>query len=479
MLTTAALAYLNDRIDYERTGSMPYRSQVFKLDRMYELLARLGNPHHGVDVVHVAGTKGKGSTAAMIASVLQVTGDSVGLYTSPHLERLEERFQVAGSPCTADELVELISQLQPIVDAMDAEAASTSNSNSGPTYFEITTAMALMHFCRCGVDVAVIEVGLGGRLDSTNVCWPLVSVITSVSFDHTKQLGNTLEEIAAEKAGIIKPGVPIVSGVREPQARSVIERTARDWGSELIELGRDFDVSHEYVPVDLQSDVPNTHMDYCEMSNKIHWSDLTLGMMGRHQAENAAVAIATLRRLGQMGRTIDEAAIRKGLAQTTSPARVEILPCHPIVVIDAAHNTASTSALINVLTTGLPPTRRWLIFATSYDKDVEGILRILLPHFAGVIFTQFENNPRSVLSQQLADHARTIVAQTDHADVTIHVIPTPRAAWTAAIDLASVDDLICVTGSFFIAAELRGVARQFANLIDFPKITATSVSNAR
>ena len=341
----SALEFLYGRIDYERNAVIPYRSRAFKLDRMRELLSRLSNPHHAVKVVHVAGTKGKGSTCAMISAALSAAGYGVGMYTSPHLERLEERFRFAGEPCSQDELVELAAQVHPVVMAMDREAASSSAAEAGPTYFEVTTAMALLYFCHRAVDLAVVEVGLGGRLDSTNVCLPVASVITSISFDHTKQLGQTLQRIASEKAGIIKPGVPVISGVSAAEPRKPIREAARQWGCQLFEIGRDFDAIENTNP----SDVPfrpgifRNRMDY-RQSPAIYLSELEVNLAGQHQLENAAVAIATLHTLRQDGWEVNEPSIRSGLAGVQWPARAEIFPCRPIIVLDTAHNVASMAA---------------------------------------------------------------------------------------------------------------------------------------
>lgn len=236
----AALAWLLGRINFERTG-VPYQERQLKLDRMRQLLARLGQPDAGMKIVHVAGTKGKGSTSAMIAAMLTAAGYRTGMFASPHLERIEERFLVDGQPCTADELVALIARVRAEVRVMDELAANEGDAAGGPTYFEITTAMALLHFVERAADAVVLEVGLGGRLDSTNVCHPAVSVVTSISFDHTKQLGNTLAAIAREKAGIIKPGVPVVCGVVDTEPQQVIADVAREHGCRLIQAGREFE----------------------------------------------------------------------------------------------------------------------------------------------------------------------------------------------------------------------------------------------
>ena len=239
-----ALEFLTSRIDYERTLNVPYTQRDFRLDRMRRLLDRLGNPQAGLKIVHVAGTKGKGSTAASIASVLRCAGYRTGLYSSPHLDRVEERFTIDGQYCPAVELVDLVARIQEIVAGMDDEPADELAGSNHPTYFEIVTALALVRFAERQVDAAVLEVGLGGRLDSTNICQPLVSVITNISFDHMQQLGNTLAAIAGEKAGIIKPGVPVVSGVTQAEPAEVVERVAAECGCRLSVLGREFDFNY-------------------------------------------------------------------------------------------------------------------------------------------------------------------------------------------------------------------------------------------
>ncbi len=256
-----AIDFLLSRIDYERMLSIRYDQRDLKLERMHELVERLGNPGQGMPIVHVAGTKGKGSTSAMTAAMLSAAGYRTGLYTSPHLARLEERMTVDGQEASADEMVALVGRVRPVVEAMDREAGG---SEHGPTYFEIVTALALLHFARRQVDAAVLEVGLGGRLDSTNICRPLVAVITSISFDHTKQLGNTLAAIAGEKAGIIKPGAAVVSGVTQTEPREVVAAAAEHHGlHRLLELGRDFVYAyHAAGPLDVVGVRPTIDFEY-------------------------------------------------------------------------------------------------------------------------------------------------------------------------------------------------------------------------
>ena len=451
----AALRFLVDRINYERMQSMPCAEEAFKLDRMRELLRRLGNPQNGLPIVHVAGTKGKGSTAAMIAAALSAAGYRTGLFTSPHLDRVEERIAVDGRPCSGDELAELVEQVRPAVEALDRAAAEGDPPEHGPTYFEIVTALALRHFARRRVDAAVLEVGLGGRLDSTNVCTPLVSVITSISFDHTKQLGSTLAAIAAEKAGIIKPGAPVVSGVTADEPREVIRQIAAEHGCRLIEQGVDFDFRY----------TPPRHLEQAASPGRVeYWisvaegrsgegTGFALGLLGRHQAANAAVALAALGELRRTGWTIPEAAVRTALADLSWPARVEVVARRPVVVLDAAHNGASIEALVEVLDESFSVRRRLLIFATTREKDLRGMLGHLLGRFDHIVFTRYLSNPRAVRPEELQALALELSGR--HYPVCAE----PAEAWDSICHLAGSEDLICVAGSFFIAAEMRRLVR--------------------
>ena len=455
----AALDYLLSRIDYERSLSMPYGESQFQLARMRDLLERLDRPDRRFPIIHVAGTKGKGSTSAMISAALTACGLTTGLYTSPHLEKLEERFCVDGLPCPGDEFAAFVEQLKPIVAAMDAEAARRSPASFGPTYFELTTAIALMHFAARQCDAAVLEVGLGGRLDSTNVCQATVSVITSISYDHTKQLGNTLAEIAWEKAGIIKPGVPIVSGVIGHEPRLVIERVAKEHGSRIVQRGRDFDFSYR-PPVHLEQQPACGELDFRRIDEPARVPSLgvRLSLPGQHQAANAATALATLDELRRLGWNLSEADIRHGLAELHWPARVEVIARRPCVVLDAAHNTASIEALITALDESFAPRKRWLVFATTQEKDVGGMVRLLLPKFDRVIFTRYTQNPRGVPVEELT----AIAESTSHRNW--QAAADPQAAWDAIHALGpSPEDLICISGSFFIAAQMRKIfeARPF------------------
>jgi len=444
----AALQFLWNRINYERTSNIPYRSGEFKLDRMRELLRRLGDPHVGLRCVHVAGTKGKGSTAAMLAAIAQSAGLKTGLYTSPHLQKVEERFVVDGKQCSETEFVELIALIQPVVEAMDTHRARNIRK---PTFFEITTAMGLLHFARCGVDLAVVEVGLGGRLDSTNVISPDVSVITSISFDHTRQLGSDLASIAREKAGIIKPQTPVVSGVVDEEPAEVIEQVAQQNGSLLRLREHDFFAEHVVAQPD-----GRVAFNYRGASGFPHLPDLATPLLGDHQAQNAAVALAAIEVLNEQGWSFSKRDARAGLAAVTCPARIEFISSRPPVVVDAAHNLASIKALLSTLPTidaWRTASRRTLIFGAAEDKDIAGMLGLILKPFDRVVFAQSTGNARSATPQAISQLAQSLPGEAAQNAAAI-LAESPEAAHRLLASAAP-DEFFCITGSFFLAAEMR------------------------
>jgi dihydrofolate synthase/folylpolyglutamate synthase len=452
----AALEYLYGRINYERLPSGPPRGLGLSLDRMRDLLDRLGNPQDALPIIHIAGTKGKGSTAAMIASVLTAAGHRTGLYTSPHLDHLTERIRIDGVDCSQQELVALLDAVRPAVASLDE--AAQRHGQRGPTFFEITTALALFHFAARKVDAAVVEVGLGGRLDSTNVCRPQLTVITTISHDHTRQLGNTLAEIATEKAGIIKPNVPFVCGVTQAEPSAVIKQIAEDRGAPALFLGEHFSFEyHAPVAVDLlerAGGLIDFRSDFAEGQSEL--TGLRLGMLGRHQAINASVALAALLRLAVDGWEIPDVAIRQGLAEAECSARIEVVSRQPTVVLDTAHNVASIKALLAVLEESISARRRILIFAATRDKDVTGMLEHLLPSCESIILTQYIDNPRAVPPAELQRMIEPMLSSTNHfPDIT--VCDTPEAAWQRCQSIVTPEHLVCVTGSFFLAAEMRSL----------------------
>jgi len=449
-----ALAFLFGRINYERVQPAAYQPRYYKLARMRSLLRRLGEPHLAAPVVHLAGTKGKGSTATMIAAVLTQAGYRAGLYTSPHLHRIEERMAIDGAICSQQQFADLVQTVRPVVEEMDSQT-SASGGNLAPTFFEITTALAMLHFQRSGCDAMVLETGLGGRLDSTNVVTPAVSIITSISYDHMHLLGDTLAEIAREKAGIIKPGVPVVSGVVGKEACSVIAETARERGSPLILRDRDF--SFQLVePATSSGPLPPPVAVSFQMKTargETRLEHVGTQVRGDEQAANAACALAALQVLREQGWRIPPDDIKQALARTTFPARIEVLQTSPVVIVDVAHNVASVRPLVRVVQGVKTTGRRTLVFATSSDKDPDGMLRELAPCFQRIIVTRFHNNPRSTPPQQLADLARQHASQ----DATVEIAEGPQQAVARLQSDVQADDAICVAGSFFIAAEMRAI----------------------
>ena len=447
----ASLDYLYGRLNFERTGMPRGGSGELKLGRMRRLLRRLGDPQDALRIVHVGGTKGKGSTAAMIAAALTASGVRTGLFCSPHLHRLEERFTVDGRAATAAELVALTAAVRPAVDALDDRHAG-GQSRRGPTFFEVTAAMGLLHFARRRAGAVVLEVGMGGRLDSTNVVRPLLAVLTTISFDHTRQLGSTLGAIAGEKAGILKRGRPAVSGVRGEEARAVIARVARQRRGELRQIDRDFRYAYRPPAAPVMRPTPGS---VAVRTWRSEWGPLDLPLLGAHQAHNAAVALAALDALAEQGLAVGVDAVRRGFAGLTWPARVEVLGREPWLVVDGAHNVASAEALAEALRACFPPAPRTLVFGTSREKDLIGQLRALLPLFDAVVATRYVENPRAVPPE---DVAAAVSALADRpAPVAVAIADDPARALREARRLTPPEGLICVTGSLFLAAEARAL----------------------
>jgi dihydrofolate synthase/folylpolyglutamate synthase len=415
-------------VDYERRAPNP---SDLKLDRMRELLRRLGDPHHEIKSVHVAGSKGKGSTCAMLESVLRHAKYRTGLFTSPHLSDVRERIQVNRELISEDDLVAVAKIVKPVVEALEA-------AGQPPTFFEVTTALGFLHFARQRVQIAVVEVGLGGRFDSTNVLTPLVSIITSISLDHTAILGETLEKIAFEKAGIIKPGVPVVSGVTEAGPREVIEKVAAERGARLIQLGVDFRFGW-----DRQTAFLLERVEVQTANQKVTFQPT---LHGRHQAANAAIAVAALDVLIDDQFAIHRTNIEQGMLRVDWPARFEMVPTQPTAVIDCAHNVASAEALDSTMLEWFPKLSRSLIFGSSSDKDVAGMFRVLAPHFERFYLTR-SDSPRAIPPEKLAE---ALPAGTQFA-----CFEKPLDAWEAARSDTPKDGLIVIAGSVFLAGELR------------------------
>lgn len=430
-----AIDWVFGLINFERK---PGRSRDFRLDRTRQLLAAVGDPHKRVPAVHIAGTKGKGSTASMVAAMLSQAGLVTGLFTSPHITRFEERLTVDAEEATEAEMLALVQELQAGVAKCDGLM---------PTYFEAAMVLAWCFYRMRKVDIAVLEVGLGGRLDATNVCCPEVCAITSISLDHTSLLGDSLDKIAAEKAGIIKRGVPVVSGVTNEPARSVIRERAADRGSQLYEVG-------DAITLHYRPPVPGAHAGTASVTTHSRTrTDIKLPLPGQHQAHNCAIAIAVIDVLCERGWRIPPDAVESGLVRMSLPARVEVMGSDPVVVVDAAHNEASIAALVETLDEISVARPRVAIFATTRQKDVAGMLGHILRRFDQVVLTEYVNNPRAVPVAELQETAHEIGC----GNRTIHVAEEPHAAWSLATRIYDAPAMVCVTGSFFIAAELREI----------------------
>ncbi len=425
-----ALDYLYGLANWETRppGTLP----TFELDRIRHLLASLGQPQLRWPAVHVAGTNGKGSTAAMIAAGLSAAGYRTGLYTSPHLHTIRERIQIDGQPVSEQDVLDWLNQHRV---ALDAER--------GLTTFEALTAMACHVFALARVDVAVIEVGLGGRLDSTQVVQPVVSVLSPIDLDHTAVLGNTIGLIAADKCGILRAGVPVVSAPQTSEAEAVIEARCREIGAPRIRVGREVRWRASSVARDGQELQISTR----SLAGPLHHYSVKTPLLGSHQQVNAATAVATLDALRRLGWRIGPRQVRVGLAGTRWPARFEILGDRPPLVVDGAHNPHGARHLSQALAEIFHGAGRHLIFGCSRDKDIAGILAALLPEAVSITVAA-AHHPRAMPVGELA-------AQVAACGRSAMVADSPVVALAEAHRVAQATDVIVATGSLFLAAEVR------------------------
>lgn len=425
-----ALDYLYSFVDYSLTRNFRFSPERFELGRMVAFLELLGNPHKTYPVIHIAGTKGKGSTSAMTASCLHAGGYHVGLFTSPHLQEFTERIQVNGEMITQPDLVELVNYVRPYVTQV-----------ANLTTFEISTALAFLHFARVKVDVAVIEVGLGGRLDATNVVDPLVSVITSLSMDHMAILGDTIEKIAFEKAGIIKPGRPVVLSPQIAEARQVIENVAAERGCRLVEVEKEYRYTLGDHSLDGQS--------FCLQKTAPGSPEVTLSipLLGRHQVENSATAYAALEVIRAQGLNLTDEAIHEGFARVSWPGRFEVLHRSPPLVIDSAHNRDSAKRLRQTMEDYFPGKPVYLIFGASEDKDISGMFAELLPICTEVVLTR-SVHPRAIDPEKIIELAQ------GYGSYKISVAHIDDAI-ASSMQRAGTDGVVLAAGSLFIAAAVR------------------------
>ena len=431
-----ALDYLFTRTDYEKQERLRYNVTTFSLNRMQKLLSLLGNPHKKIHTVHIAGTKGKGSTATMLARMLEANGYKVGLYTSPHLVHLHERITVDTKMISDSEMCGLLNRVYAPVEKM----AKTDS----PTFFEIMTALAFMYFLDNAVDIAVIETGLGGRLDSTNVIKPKVVGITSLSIDHQHLLGNDIDSIAKEKAGVFKRGVPIITVQQEPSAMRVLKSQAIAVKAPLSVTGSDidfsqrFETSREYGP----------HTRICLTTPTSKFEHLRVPLHGKHQAINCGLALAMLDKLKSVGYKIDNDMAAEGLRKVSLAGRMEMIWDDPRVMIDAAHNAASIKALIHAIGQNIPYDSMVVIFGCNSDKDVKGMLQKLQYGADKVIFTR-SSSPKAMSPEDLAEMYTEICGKMCQTAATL------GQALQLANNAVSKEDLICITGSFYLIGQAK------------------------
>ncbi len=412
------------------------RVQKFGLENIATLSAALGNPHRAVPCVHIAGTNGKGSTAAMLESILRAAGLRTGLYTSPHLERINERIRTNGENISDDDFAAAWTRVHAAIESLLASGALAAH----PTYFECVTAMAFLAFAEKKVELAIYEVGLGGRLDSTNIVVPEVAVITSIDFDHENYLGHSIEEIAGEKAGIIKPGAWVISSAERPEARAVIARRAAEMNARLVEV----DTRWRLEDVRVSDGCSRAVASASDSEAKIY---LAPALPGRFQLRNALTAAAAARLLAERGVNISDDAIARGIAAARWPGRLERISEHPAVYVDGTHNTAGARELVKFWDENFAGRRIWLVFGAMRDKAVDEIAGLLFPHAEAVILTE-PRQPRAISVSLLAE-------MTAHLARKSLSIRDPGEALERALEMAQPGDAVFATGSLYLVGDLH------------------------
>jgi dihydrofolate synthase/folylpolyglutamate synthase len=432
------------------------RVQKFGLENISILSEYLGAPHRACPCVHIAGTNGKGSTAAMLDSTLLTAGLRTGLYTSPHLERMNERIRIAGKNLSDTEFAASCTR---VIEAAEHSMASGALA-AHPTYFECLTAMAFDAFARAQVDFAVYEVGMGGRLDATNLVTPEVAVITQIDFDHENYLGHSIEEIASEKTGIIKPGGWVVSAAERPEARAVIARRAAELDARLVEIDCAYRVSELHAE-------DGCYRAAVSSANSKRTIPLALPLPGRFQVRNALTAVAAARLLAERGFPVDDDAIARGIANVRWPGRLERLADHPTIFLDGTHNPAGARELLAFWQDHFPGRRILLVYGAMRDKAVDEICGLLFPHAGTVILTA----PR----QSRAISADVLGEMTGHLARELEIVAEPAAALERALELAQSDDVIFATGSLYLVGDLRSYWSRRSDVAH----AVTSFSSAR
>ncbi|MGE4357401.1 MAG: folylpolyglutamate synthase/dihydrofolate synthase family protein [Candidatus Omnitrophota bacterium] len=427
-----ALNYLNSFINYERISKYSYRS-AFRLERMDNLLSFFDHPERKFNSIHITGSKGKGSTSAMVFSILTEAGFSVGLYTSPHLVDFRERIRIARGNSwrfiSKEEMVALVEEIKPIIEMVKER----------PSFFELYTALAFSFFAKNNLDFAVVEVGLGGRLDATNVLDPLVCAITPISFEHTDKLGNTLSSIAQEKCGIIKEGKIVITAPQEKEAKEVIYQTCKEKNALLYEVNRD--IFFEEIGLVDRKEIFRIRGIFDE------YPHLEMPLLGRHQLINASVAVGIIEALRKYQIYISPQAIREGFKRVFWQGRMEVVGDKPLIILDGAQNRASAYALKEAIKKYFCYKRLILVIGVSKDKDIKGICKELLEISQIVIITKADN-PR-------AEEPEAIKSRIQKPEVEIFLTKNIKEAVVLAKEKADREDLVLITGSLFIVGEAR------------------------
>jgi len=434
-----AVEWLEKLADPERYGFGAEFARRVNLETTRALMAKLGDPERRLRAVHIAGTKGKGTVAAMIESVARAAGHSTGLFTSPHLISWRERIRLDGQQISEERVAELATRVRPPTEALESPERSVS-----PTFFEVCTAMAFLAFAEDGVDVSIVETGLGGRLDATNVLTPTVSVITTLGIDHSAILGDTLSQVAGEKAGIIKPGVAVVSAPQEPEAAEVVERTAASRSAPL-HVAAPFEAAGEVTPLRPEDVAPGEAPRLTQPARGSFTGEtveVALPLLGQHQLVNASVAVRACELLAEAGVGISAQAVAGGLAGVSWRSRVELFEARPWLVLDCAHNRESARALMQALPRHLEFERLVVVLGLSHDKDAEAIAEELAAA-DHVILTRVDT-PRAMATDELRERTERYWRSSE-------VMGTPRRALARAREIAAERDLICVTGSVYLA----------------------------
>jgi len=439
-----AVKYLESFVNYEKLDQYSYKKSL-GLQRIKDFLQFIGNPQEEFKVIHIAGSKGKGSTCAFTAYILRQAGFSVGLYTSPHLSDFRERIRIL-KPAQANPrlpfegviskkyLIGLVDFLKPVIKGFEKLAIH----NDKLSFFEVYTALAFLYFKEKKVDFAVVETGMGGRLDATNVVKSLVCAITPISYEHTRYLGKTLSQIAGEKAGIIKQMSPVISSIQEKEAGRVIQNKAASSQAKLFTVGKDI----KYFTKGRFFSIKGISGNY---------NNLRINLLGRHQLINAAISVGIVEALGLYGFKVSVDCIRKGLYNTLWPGRLEVLCRKPYIVLDGAQNAASATVLKSAVESIFKYRKLILVFGVSNDKDIKGIVSQLLPLAHEIILTRADN-PRAATPEHLREYFSA-------GERGIFITAGVKEAKTLALKIAGAGDLILVTGSLFVVGEFRDAYR--------------------